>query len=322
MDEKLMSIGGASAPFRRLGLLLFVCCLVLSSGGCGPRKTRPAGPTVSLAQARQGHVTKLTRQIRAEEAIEKPPTSEFSLVRYPSPAGELAAYVSGLHSMDKKHPAIIWIFGGFDNGIGATAWENATPDNDQSARAFRDTGVITMFPSFRGGNDNPGFREGFYGEVDDVIAAAKWLAQQPYVDPQRIYLGGHSTGGTLALLVAESTGGFRAVFSFGPVSEVVGYGPDELPFDIRDTREAELRSPVRWINAINRPTFVFEGTSDGNLDAVREIASASSNPLVQCYAISGADHFSVLAQLTPVIAQQILNDTGPDVKMTFPGRKL
>ena len=40
-----------------------------------------------------------------------------------------------------------------------------------------------MFPSLRGGNDNPGAKEGFLGEVDDVIAAADFLAKQPYVDP-------------------------------------------------------------------------------------------------------------------------------------------
>ena len=38
----------------------------------------------------------------------------------------------------------------------------------------------------------------------------RFLAAQPYVDPARIYLGGHSTGGTLALLVAECSETFRA----------------------------------------------------------------------------------------------------------------
>jgi dipeptidyl aminopeptidase/acylaminoacyl peptidase len=60
-----------------------------------------------------------------------------------------------------------------------------------------------MFPSLRGGNDNPGRHGGFYGEVDDVLAAHDYLSRQPYVDPKRIYPGGHSTGGTLALLTAE-----------------------------------------------------------------------------------------------------------------------
>jgi dienelactone hydrolase len=80
-----------------------------------------------------------------------------------------------------------------------------------------------MFPSLRGGNQNPGQKEGFLGEVDDVLAAADFLVREDYVDPARIYLGGHSTGGTPVMLVAESTPRFRAVLSFGPVNDVRGY---------------------------------------------------------------------------------------------------
>ena len=100
------------------------------------------------------------------------------------------------------------------------AWAPALRENDQSARGFRESGVVLMLPSLRGSNLNPGRNEFFFGEVDDVIAAANWLATRPDVDPNRIYLGGHSTGGTLALLVAESTPRFRAVFAFGPVASV------------------------------------------------------------------------------------------------------
>lgn len=55
---------------------------------------------------------------------------------------------------------------------------------------------MMMFPSQRGGNDNPGKREGFLGEADDILAATDHLEKLPHVDPDQIYLGGHSTGGT------------------------------------------------------------------------------------------------------------------------------
>src|SRR5262249_2655167 len=147
-----------------------------------------------------GFQTKLVRKEAAKEAVPQPPGRLFRVIRYDSPAGKLAAYLSPDPQDGKKHPAVVWVFGGFDNGIGETAWEDAPPSNDQSASAFRRAGIIMMYPSFRGGNDNPGFKEGFYGEVDDVLAAADYLAKQDYVDSSRIYLGGHSTGGTLALL--------------------------------------------------------------------------------------------------------------------------
>lgn len=53
-----------------------------------------------------------------------------------------------------------------------------------------------MIPSFRGEDRNPGSYEMFYGELEDLDAAYDWLAKQPWVDPDRIYLAGHSTGGT------------------------------------------------------------------------------------------------------------------------------
>src|SRR5213078_4101010 len=120
-------------------------------------------------------------------------------------------------------------------------WRDAGGLGDQSASAYRKAGLVMMFPALRGGNDNPGAREGFLGEVDDVLAAEAFLRKQDYVDPRRIYLGGHSTGGTLVLLAAECSDRFRAVFSFGPVDDVAGYEPQYLPFDTSNPREVELR---------------------------------------------------------------------------------
>ena len=146
-----------------------------------------------------------------------------------------------------------------------------------------------MFPSLRGGNDNPGTKEGFLGEVDDVLAAADYLARQDSVDPKRIYLGGHSTGGTLVLLVAEATDRFRAVFSFGPASDVGYYPADFIPFDTSNPREVELRSPGRWLSSIHGPTFVFEGTEQGNLSSLQVMAQATKNPMVHFLPIKGRD---------------------------------
>ena len=78
----------------------------------------------------------------------------------------------------------------------------------EAETGFRQAGIMMMFPSLRGGNENSGPKEGFLGEVDDILAAADFLAKQEYVDPQRIYLGGHSTGGTLVLLTADCTDRF------------------------------------------------------------------------------------------------------------------
>lgn len=297
-----------------IGLILFG---LLSLTGCSrPAVRSQQAQNLSILEARRGFTTQLARKEAAHEPVPQPPSDLFQLVRYPSPAGSLAAYVGRPTQPGKKYPAILWIFGGFDNGIGETAWEQASPENDQSASAFRQAGIIMMYPSLRGGNDNPGYKEGFFGEVDDVLAAVDYLAHQDFVDPNRIYLGGHSTGGTLALLVAAASSRFRAVFAFGPVEDVTNYGEKNLPFDVYNAREAELRAPARWIDTIRNPTFVIEGT-EGNYRSLQGLESASRNPAVHFLTLQGADHFSTLAPMTRLIAEQILKDNGPATSIAF-----
>jgi len=304
----------------KLTSLVLLPFLLLAA--CGLRQT-PLASQSSLLEARQEFRTTLIKQETIGETVPEPPSTLFRVVRYPSPAGNLAAYVSVPPSAERKHPAIIWLVGGFSNSISELAWADLPAENDQSARAFREAGIMMMYASLRGGNDNPGYIEGFYGEVDDVLAAAEYLAQQEGVDPERIYLGGHSTGGTLALLVAASTDRFRAIFSFGPTDDVGGYSSEYLPFDTSNRRELELRSPVKWLHAIQSPTFVFEGTeSPGNIFALQALASASRNPLVYIHPVENADHFSVLAPVTRLVAQKILYDDIPNTTMLFTKREL
>lgn len=280
----------------------------------GPTITTPAAP-LTLADARKGFTTKLVRKESAQEPVPAPPPKLFRTVKFDAPPGPLAAYLTPDPKDGKKHPAIVWITGGDCNTIG-DVWKTQPVSNDQTAAAFRRAGVVMMFPSLRGGNQNPGVKESFLGEVDDVIAAADFLAKEPYVDPTRIYLGGHSTGGTLVLLVAECTGRFRAVFSFGPVEDPAGYGPEFLPFDTRNPKELELRSPGRWLAGIKSPTFVFEGTVRGNLDSLQAMSRASSNPNAHFYPVRGADHFSVLAPVNQLLADKVLKDDGPACAIT------
>ena len=231
--------------------------------------------------------------------------NEFELVDYQSPVGPLAAYVSTDPGDGQKHPAIVWITGGDNNSIG-DIWSPQPRSNDQSASAFRKAGIVMMFPSQRGGNDNPGKREGFYGEVDDILAATDHLAKLPYVDPSQIYLGGHSTGGTIAMLVGACSDRYRAIFSLGPVAAAGQYGGEYVYCDPNDELEMQLRSPVYWMHCVKSPMYVFEGAEDGNWDGAIDImAEENTNPKIQFFRIIGHDHFSVIAPLAEKLAGQI-----------------
>ena len=299
-------------------ILPFIVIPLMCGCSSQPEHAGDNNSELTLGQARVGYTTRLTSQTKTPDAVETPPPDLFELVTYPDPLGNLPAYVSRAPETGKRFPAIIWLTGGFSNSIGDTAWAPATPDNDQSASAFRKAGVITMYPSLRGGNNNPGYIEGFYGEVTDVMAAANYLAKRPDVDPKRIYLGGHSTGGTLALLIAESSNQFRAIFSFGPVSDASNYGSDSVPFDVNDAKECELRAPIKWLHSIKNPTFVIEGTEEpGNISELRLLSNASQNPLIHFIEVPGQNHFSELAQTTPVVADAIIKDTALQVNINI-----
>ncbi|MGE0740130.1 MAG: alpha/beta hydrolase family protein [Hyphomonadaceae bacterium] len=251
------------------------------------------------------------------DPLEEPPAGVFARVTYRSAVGELGAYVTPDPGDGARHPAIIWMTGGETNTIG-DVWSRRPADNDQSAAAYRQAGIVMMFPSLRGGNRNPGRIEGFFGEIDDVIAAADYLASLPYVDPQRIYLGGHSTGGTLVFLAAEASDRFRATFSFGPVAYASVYAPDLIPVDFSTLPAWEdiLRAPVEWMPSVRRPLFVIEGT-DGNIEHLRGMRQLNQNANITFLEAAGGDHFGILAPINRLIAQKILADTGAASNITL-----
>lgn len=295
---------------KRAFLLLFVALLV---AGC------QSTPDIPLSEARRVFATKLTTPADGVAPDVPPISSGMRLVSYASNVATLPAYLSVVPQDGVKHPAIVWITGGDCNTIDGGVWGDPSPDNDQTARAFRQAGIVTMYPSLRGGNANRNAKEGFYGEADDVAAAARFLAAQPGVDPQRIYLGGHSTGGTLALLAAECyPKQFRAVFSFGPVDDVSLYGGEIFPhLRNAERKEIQLRSPGYWVSYVGSPTFVFEGEESPNADCLRTMERNSKSPLTRFFIVPGADHFNVLAPVTRLVAQNILRDNQPQVNLVF-----
>lgn len=261
-----------------------------------------------FAQARHGFRTAIVERDATKLPLPTPPPHLFVRSDYRNPQNTtLTGYMSPDPADGKRHPAIIWLTGGDTNSLD-DFWTPGPDSNDQTARAFREAGVIMVFVTLRGGNGHRGQREWFLGEVDDVLAAATQLAQIAYVDPEQIYLGGHSTGGTLALLVAATGRHFKAVFALGPVAGVDSYPREIVPVDFSayDPMELKLRSPIHWLSDIEQPTYLIEGTSSpSNLADLDTMCKRSRNPAVHCLRVAGADHFSVIRRATKVIAAQI-----------------
>jgi len=117
--------------------------------------------------------------------------------------------------------------------------------------------------------------EGTWGvsDVDDCVAAARWLADQGRVDRRRLCIRGGSAGGftTLAALA------FRDLFSAGASH----FGVADLEALTRETHKFESRyldrlvgpyperrdlyvqrSPIHHVDGIDRPLIVFQGLED------------------------------------------------------------
>ena len=295
----------------------YILIVALIAAGCNGGSYSPSS-TETLREAREGFVTKIVRSDEPAGAPDSPAGSEFELIQYQSSAGGLAAYVTRDPGDGKEHPAIVWITGGDSNSI-VDVWSSNPRSNDQSARGFRNAGIVMMFPSQRGGNNNPGRREGFYGELDDILAATDHLAKLPYVDADRIYLGGHSTGGTAVMLLGAYSDRYRAIFSLGPVAAATQYGGEFVYCDPEIEQEMVLRSPIEWLHSVQTPMYVFEGAENGNWDAIQPMVDQNSNLQIRFFKIPGHDHFSVIAPLAETLAQQIVQGKIDITEQTLQG---
>ncbi len=300
--------------------------------GCGGRSgpapadtpTAPGNKATGggdLTSARAGFQTRVTANpnYQADGPVDPAPAKLFSVVHYASPAGKLAACLSPDPGDGKKRPALLYAHGGFGgiNGIGFGREEFAP---------FRDAGFVLFCPSWRGENENPGKYEMFFGEVDDAVASLEYLAKVPYVDPARIYMLGHSTGGMVTLLTAESSSRLRAAFSFGGAPDLANADYGNTPFDRSVGGEVRLRSRVLFVAGLKAKTFYFEGdrSPDGKPDEgylpdarrMQTLATAAKAPL-QMFTVEGGTHFNIVRPISTLLAEKLKADAGEACSLTL-----
>lgn len=141
----------------------------------------------------------------------------------------------------ETYPAVLWIHGGPEaqDTLGFNAW----------ALYLAQRGYVVLRPNYRGSN---GYGEKFRnlnvedsggGELDDVVAGAKFLVAQGLADPARIGIGGGSHGGTMvAYAVTKRPEVFRAAIELYGVT-------DRATFIERTNRP----SAIRWMAKMGGP---------------------------------------------------------------------
>src|SRR5262245_10020011 len=243
------------------------------------------------AQARSRFQTKLIRKGPSPQKQLMPnPPAGVTMVEYTSGDLRLKVWINRPSDDVSKHPAVLYLHGGF--AFSAGDWEQSKP--------YRDAGFVVMMPILRGENGQPGAFSYFYNEVDDVLAAAEYLIKEPYVDSKRVFLAGHSVGGTMTLLTAMTSKLFRAAASFDGSPYWPGFTDAlDLPFDKSDPREIYLRSPLPYTGSLKCPLRLYYHDAERDLLADwvtfltrRMVAMAKNRGLkVDAVAVDG-DHMT------------------------------
>jgi len=117
--------------------------------------------------------------------------------------------------------------------------------------------------------------EGTWGivDVEDCVAAARWLADQGRVDPDRLCIRGGSAGGYTTLAVLASHDLFAAGGNHYGVADLEALAKETHKFESRyldglvgpypQRRDIYLeRSPINHVDSFETPLVVFQGLED------------------------------------------------------------
>jgi dipeptidyl aminopeptidase/acylaminoacyl peptidase len=110
-------------------------------------------------------------------------------------------------------------------------------------------------------------------DVEDCVAAARFLADEGRVDAERLLIRGGSAGGFTTLAALAFTNVFAAGASHYGVADLLALAADTHKFESRyldglvgPLPEAEgiyrERSPIHHLDGFDRPLIVFQGTED------------------------------------------------------------
>jgi dienelactone hydrolase len=196
----------------------------------------------------------------------------------------------------QRFPVVLFLHGGFCFDI--SDW--------QVTQIFRDAGFVVMIPVLRGEDGQPGNFTMFYDEVDDVMSAAEYLRHQSDIDDTRLYLAGHSTGGTLTILTSMADAHFAAAASFSGSPDAVGYTRHALvsggfiPFDYTDPMELQVRSARVYAASFKCPVRIYYGSDEAHfaLSSQPTAKLARDHGLdVQAIAVDGGHNSALEAEI-------------------------
>ena len=249
----------------------------------------PSAPAPDLAAARKGFTTRLRVRGPAPQAFENvAPPAGVTAVAYASGDLKLKGWLSADARDGRKRPAVVFLHGGF--AFGADDWADAAP--------YAKAGFVLFMPTLRGENGNPGAYESFLGEVDDAIAAGRFVASLPNVDADRVYVAGHSVGAVLTCLTTMLPSPYKGAAALDGYLEMTSWAarsPDAMvPYDRNDPQEILVRHPLRFAGSIHCPVRLYSTNGTRPVSALLAKRAKAVGKDCEVVPVEG-DHQSMLA---------------------------
>jgi acetyl esterase/lipase len=230
--------------------------------GCRSSSGEPSRPTVAGPERIQDYEasrfsfqTVLLKAGPSPQGYEDEPLPPgVKEVVYPSGSFGLRGWVQFPDPMTDRVPVLVYIHGGFAFGL----------QDLRDVAPFVREGYAVFAPTFRGENGNPGNFEFCFGEVDDALAAIRWIVEQPFADPARVFLFGHSTGAAIAeLTTLFANVPVRLSGSVGGVYPRGFFEAPWAPFDPQRDGEVAFRMLLGNLRSMKRDHVAYVGTEDG-----------------------------------------------------------
>ncbi len=179
---------------------------------------------------------------------------------------------------DQKYPVIMFIYGGTSAPQVTNAWQGDTLWN----QLLLDAGYIVVKVDNRSATgiskelENTVVKRLGEAETPDLVAAARWLKKQNWVDPSRVGVWGWSYGGYMTLNLMTRSQEFKAGIAGAPVVDWRYYdskwteGPMRTPQE--NPKGYESTSLIPLAKQLHGRLLIIYGTYDDNVHPYNELA--------------------------------------------------
>ena len=259
----LNALGGAETAFSRDSTRL----LYYHNGPEAPNDLW----TYTLLNKRSRQIThSLVAGVKSDDMVAP------NLVHYPSRDGKftISAWVYTPYNQIKNGqvPAVVFVHGGPESQF----MNSFNP----AVQFLVNQGYFVIAPNYRG---STGFGKEFMdanrfdmggGDLQDVLAAADWIAKTGYVDPKKLIVMGGSYGGYMTMMAVTKfpdtwAGGVAIVPFVNWFTEVQQEDPLLQQYDMATMGDPEKsknlwqeRSPINFVARVKAPLLLLAGGND------------------------------------------------------------